>query len=481
MGFEGYGLLVWSWLLGIWLEPARPHPSWPPGVLLVLLGLGLAVTRGLLRWPRSWARLAISGLGLLIVGVGTGLLYSETLASWARIETWTTPFHAARAAPGAIGAIGLGLFAWWRGIVLSRGETDFDSVLSRFRWVVGGLIVALLLAWFGLRGGAARAFQQAVGPLVAGTFCLGLLALALSRLEDIRAESRSLGAGARPIGFNRQWFALVVGLCLTILIGAFVLGQALGLELGGGLVALIAPLADALTLIVVLVAAPPILLAAWVAELLTPLLRALHVDQILQELIEFLGQLTRRSEPGQNPGDILPTSVIAGALWLIAGLILGLLGRGLWRAIRRRSASRASETDVEEVRESLWSWPEARAGLAQFFRDLLARLFRRRPAPASPAAASSAAAPSDGADARALYRCLLRRAAAWGRPRLPQQTPHEFERRLASQWPDLAPSLHALTDAYVRSRYAESAPTDPDLPTHWAAIADKLQPEPKKP
>jgi hypothetical protein len=54
---------------------------------------------------------------------------------------------------------------------------------------------------------------------------------------------------------------------------------------------------------------------------------------------------------------------------------------------------------------------------------------------------------------RHIYANLCRLAASRGSPRLPQQTPNEYQERLVEAWPEHAAEIRTITQAYVRAHY----------------------------
>ena len=58
---------------------------------------------------------------------------------------------------------------------------------------------------------------------------------------------------------------------------------------------------------------------------------------------------------------------------------------------------------------------------------------------------------------RYFYLSTVRRAGQAGQPRIPGQTPYEYEADLGERFTELEPDLSGLTEAFVRARYGYEA------------------------
>src|SRR5262249_20974214 len=123
-------------------------------------------------------------------------------------------------------------------------------------------------------------------------------------------------------------------------------------------------------------------------------------------------------------------------------------------------------SEGDEERELMWSWNA-------LWSALLASLRRLRPARRKRSAVladTAIAAERDPDSMRALYQTILRWCHQRGRPRLPFETPAEFEAKLTDYLP--ASLSDALTAAYAQARYGEQAVPDSDvddLAAQWQA------------
>ncbi|HEY3080881.1 MAG TPA: DUF4129 domain-containing protein [Chloroflexota bacterium] len=448
----------WALLLGFWTR-GESAPLLPAAVVLGLVGVpGLLL--GWLR-RRGWP-LAAQQTVALVVGLAAALA-----ATW--LEHGRAGIAGALAAPApSVLALLLGLLLWRRGLLDAQGRVGHEDIARTFAGGVLALAGCLLLA--ALAGPKSLVLLQgeAVGYLV-GFFAVGLTALALARLEEVRARARP---GAAALAPGREWLGLVLATVLLLLVGALGLGQLLGFDLIGALLRpLLWPLGLLLTVVLVVVGLPLALLlellirvAGWLLPRLGPF-AATDLDR--------QGLFNRLRDRG--PTEPIPPELLALAQWLAVGAVVGL---ALWLVARAVAfhRERRSEDGVEEERDSVWSWALFRAALRDWLAGLRGRLTRRPVVPATPAAVAAEPASPAATTIRQLYRELLRLASVRGAPRRPDATPFEHLPRLqATLGPDEA--LADLTRAYVRARYGALPPDEADL-ERLRAWWEHRQPEP---
>ena len=436
-------LYPWAMLLGVWVAPVSSQglaaPLLSAASVLALLGLGQAVTRNVSRrgWPLRLSQLAVVGIGALTAFVLVALQYS--------LAPWLVPLFAYLFA----------LFLWSRGIVHGRGRMEFDVVERAFGRGVVALVLYLLAA---MTAPTAADLQGRAGLWVVGFFVAGLSSLALTRLEDVREESRARGLPAPALG--RQWLPVTLAVVVGTLLLTLLVAQLLSFNLIGALaMPLLRVLFFVVGIVVLIIAIPLAILLALVVQAL----RALLPDRALEPLPAVeqawsLDELRRAIERQE-----LPPELLAAVQWLTIGMVVlvGLLlvaRMVLWRQERERKPG------DDEERDSVWSWSELAAIVRTWLSDLLARLFPRRVATASTAATISPTTPESPAalTVREVYRQLLALGASVGRPRGRHTTPREHLPALQDGL-DPDDDLDELTRTYERARYGSSAPTDPEV------------------
>jgi hypothetical protein len=165
--------------------------------------------------------------------------------------------------------------------------------------------------------------------------------------------------------------------------------------------------------------------------------------------------MTLPQAPVAGTADIAPTVVLA-LKWLAVAAIIALVIFFLARAIRRYRDRRARE-DIEEIRESLFSWRALRDDLKELFKSMGQR-FRRKPA-AAPAFHFDEDAVGR-LDIREIFRHLQWEAGRSGIPRRPHETALEYSKRIENIVPDSTVPLDDLTDVYENVRYGETSPPE---------------------
>lgn len=478
---EAAWMYPWSLLLGLWLRPGGGAPLLPAPSIFALLLLGRAATRGARRlgWPLGLARAALVALGLLAVAVavvlvhGVGVLDAAARAALAR----TLPDVLLVNPQPPVFAAALGSFLWWRGTVRGRGELGFDDLEGAFRQGVLGL-VAFLAAAAASESASYQAVEGEAAPYVLGFFFAGLVSLALARLAAVREQSQA--RQGRAPAFSREWLAVLLGVVGGLLLVALLFAQLVTFDLIAAIWRPIGgPLGTAaswLLLAILLPIALLIELIVYVARLL------LHPGEPPPRppQDDLAGQLQRLVRGQEASG--LPAGVAEAARWgavaLIAAVVLATLARAVYWFV---DAERDDE--VEEERDSVWSWASLRHALGAWLRSLYGRWFRRPRAATAPLTAASDAAvapPPMVATVRAIYRELLALGRLAGSPRSPTATPYEHLPRLqAALDPD--EDLAGITEAYVQARYGAEPPSDArvrDVRARWERVVAHARPPP---
>jgi hypothetical protein len=164
-----------------------------------------------------------------------------------------------------------------------------------------------------------------------------------------------------------------------------------------------------------------------------------------------------------NPLTRAELDALPGVLGLAVLLIVGWY---MFFLLRRRV--QADAADIVEDSSSLWSWGRALERLRARLLALRSRVERGRGQLAE--LVNEYRAPRD---MRAVYRQLLRWAAAHGHPRRPGMTPLELAEQLERAYPERRPELHAITLYYNAARYGAATESEQTL-EHARALLDAL-------
>jgi hypothetical protein len=178
----------------------------------------------------------------------------------------------------------------------------------------------------------------------------------------------------------------------------------------------------------------------------------------------LIARLRNTTQPLDNTAGNMtspfPTNVVPKELplwatilikWVVAAIIIGLVVWILARTVGRFRARRARE-EIEEVRESLFSWKGLRDDLKLFF-NMMGQRFKRKEGAGTPAFDENDKGPLD---IREIYRHLQWEAGKVGVPRRRHETPDEYALRLKRYAPDTSEPLTDITAVYKNVRYGEN-------------------------
>ena len=452
LGMDATWLTPWTAILAGTTQ-GPPHGLSLPRLfgLLVVALLGTRLL-GTLRLPlgaqQALAGLLAIGTGLVLIGVH---LYSEyPLLGQGWIVAWLGDLAALQSG-GMSGLVllGVGLYAWGRGISLAQNRLETAAVGFYLRWGI--------IAWFWLHlyGLIARA-DAPLGWLFL-FFFFGLLAVGLSRVEEVHR-----GRGAVRSPFNASWLAIMASSAL----GAVGLGFAATLVLSRGLVvrvwSALSPLGAALRWLLYRFVELAFLLLMPLLEWLTRALAPAAEDLMSRRTPVVVATPAPVPQPAGVP---LPVrALIWAALGLgflfIVALVVTVLRRGEEQAEPWLARGAAWEATGGTTGNGL-------GARLQRLRDRLAGALRAM-RPLSYALAS----------VREMYASLLRLAAWRGIPRDEAETPYELERRLDGTWPQAEEAVGSITEAYVRAHYGErsfSAAEVEVLRAHWERLQQLME------
>jgi Domain of unknown function (DUF4129) len=459
-------------LLSAWARPRDGQAAWLPLLACLALPAAFALRHMLESAPAP-------GTARLVATVLAGLAWALVAARLcAPHGYWQVDAPRAALVFGAAfgGREGSGLqplafwaslLLWWRGHVLLDWQPGFDEILDRFR----------------------------LGCLVAGT------------IAALAASTDSPGSHA-PVQLEE---VLAIGVFFAAALVTTSLGRRR--EMAGGLQITrvsdsgSAPARSSLTLaplVVIAVALLALGLAAWGAESLSPqaLAPAVALAGRVLELfgaafIWSLGQLAtlwpgvtppvsseRPIQP--SPGQANPLPPFLGQLFAWFGsliLLASVAGAiAVWvfiYAAVRHALARDVEDEIRAVvgTDDNRPRPIAPRGpptVLALFARLFRALFRQTHAATKPVAGRvmSGEARHPAVDSiRAIYQAYLAWTAQHGCPRRADETPDEFNRRLAELHPEIATQATLVTHLYVSARYGSQPCSPADLRQAQSALA----------
>ena len=376
-----------------------------------------------------------------LLGVGSGI---PSLLVLANMNTGFGYIPAETLISGDAGSIvsiaGTLLFLmiiWWRGSSVAREEITLDAVRSGF---LGGLAVLFVTALLD-----SLVEERVVsGFLVVGFFAVGLVGLSLARFSSESGETHAM---------SREWVMPIIGsVAAVVVLGLIISGIGLGglddvtretLKFGGraGFWVL-----RPVLLLMGLLAAGLVEVGNWLTGLFgggdfTALIDA------QARLIDFQEGLREQAEEKESP-----TALFTVIKWFALLVAVSLAGFVVYRLFRsRRFTSR--ESDVEETRESLFTWGRANDDLAGMLAGWWKKMF--------PVQERESDGGKEPATPREYYHGFLGLAARLGKPRRDWETPNEHQRGL---W-GLLPSdpVYRIVQRFQRFHYGRAEQDDTGL------------------
>lgn len=341
---------------------------------------------------------------------------------------------------------------WWRGGSIAHDDVTLDTVRSSFQWGMVVVFGAVLIH-------SLSSASLVSGFLIVGFFGVGLAGLALARFSSEAGDSQNMALD--------WWAPIVVSVAVVLLLGLLI--SAAGL---GGLDDVTRALLKIIGNIGFWVLKPILLGLGYLAGLLVAVgnwISSMFGGGDLSGLERAQEQIRQFHENMQNQtGEKGFPSVLAALAKFLAFVVsVSLAGWLLHRIYRFRRLLR-SAGEVEETRESVFSWTRANQDLASFVGDWWDKLVavggagpKKAPEPQNP---------------REFYHALLALAARLGRPRQEWQTPKEHQGTLLGLFP--GEPVSRIVDGFELAYYGGSQAEERDIERlryDWVAINDFVE------
>ena len=413
--------LIWSYLLSFYVQTLRFSPN-----LRGFAGVSISLLSVLILSHLH------TGMGIIPVGsfLGAGL---DTVFRQVLVFAFL-------------------VLLWWRGSTIAHDETTLDTMRSSFQWGMVVLFVAVLMDSLS----DARIIN---GYLIVGFFGVGLAGLSLARFASEASDAQEMSLD--------WWVPIGVSVGAVLLLGLLI--SAVGL---GGL--------DDVTRLVLKMALTigfwvikPLLLAlGFVAGILVALgnwLSSMFGGGDLSGLERAQEQIRQFHESMQaEAGDGGPPSLLVALLkWLGFLAATGVAIWILYRVFRFRRLLRVPG-EVEETRESLFSWKRANDDLSALLNEWWNNLVsagnrgdKPDPEPRTP---------------REFYHALLRVASRLGRPREEWQTPREHQGTLQGLLP--GEPVRRIVDGFQSAHYGDIEPGQQEIEAlhqAWSGMSEVAQ------
>jgi hypothetical protein len=470
---EAFWVSPWLSFMGLFPFFAETRPVLSLASVIVVVVVSLVVTRIFTRQKLPmWAiQCSIIGCGLvtmlLVLGVeyadGYGFLTGQWFIHTGQVLGDTF------ANPGTIVvAILAVIYLWWRGIMLGQSTSYFRDIYRSF---ILGMIALIVLIIFWQISAASGRFAKpgpGIGLNVIAFFFFGLMAVAVCHFYTMRSTMPREEAALTSV---RRWLPIMLGVIGGVVLIGFGVASLMSSDflgsVGHGLNVVGGFLGKIFNYIVI----PIIYLAEGLVKIFMWFLNLIRGSQAEQPA--ETGNMTMPQIPGTEPGKLSP-AVTETIKWVVIAIIIGVIIFILAKAISRFQRRRARE-EIEEIRESLWSWRGLRDDLKLFF-NMMGQRFKRK-APAEPRYRFDENA-TGRLDVREIYRYLQWEAGRSGIARRRHETADEYKGRLERFVPDGSAPLNSLTDLYKSVRYGEINATESQVDSAnslWQTIRGLLR------
>jgi hypothetical protein len=445
---EAFWVAPWLTWIGNFSFFYEQRPVLSLASVIIIVVVSLVITR--VFTPKSWPlwkiQLTVIGSGLLTMLLVIAVEYSDgyTLLSGAWFshigQVLGDTFSSAGTVSVAIPTI---VYLWWRGIVLGQSTSYFRDIYRSFLLGMGAIILLIILWQITAASGNMPKPGADIGANVIAFFFFGLLAIAISHLYNMRRAMPKEDAKLTSVW---RWLPVMLGVIGGMVIIGFGVASLMSPEfidaVGRGANAVMGVLIKIFEYIsypFVYIAMGLVYAFKWFISLFAQQQQDQDASSANQSMPDW-GE--------NNQGAELSPLVISIIKWTLLAIIIALVIFFLAKAVARYRARHAQE-DMDEVRESLFSWKALRDDIAEMFRSM-----RRKPKPPK-APEHIFDENAAGLDIREIYRHMQWEAGRSGIPRRRHETTEEYARRIRHIVPDSTKPLNKLTGMYENVRYGE--------------------------
>lgn len=468
---EAFWVSPWLSWIGNWpvFYEARPILSLTSVIIIIVLSLVITRIFTPKTWPLWKIQLTIIGSGVLTMLLVLAVEYSDGYtflsAGWfghTAAVLGDTLSHAGTIAV-AIPAI---VYLWWRGITLGQSTSYFKDIYRNFLLGMGALVLLIIFWQISSSSGKIPSPGADIGINVIAFFFFGLLAIAISHLYNMR---RAMPKEEAKLTSVWRWLPVMLGVIGGMILIGFGVASAMSpdfidaISRGANVVlGFLGKVLEYISIPFIYIAQGIIMAIAWFLRL--------FAGEQQQQQGDMSGNMTPNWE--QNESVQLPEAAIAAIKWTVLAIVIALVIFFLARAIARYRARHAQE-DVDEVRESIFSWRNFRDDLKEMFRSL-----RRKPKPPKAPEYQYDEDDVKQLDVREIYRHMQWEAGRSGIPRRRHETAEEYARRIRQFVPDGTKPLGNLTHMYENVRYGEEMPSvdkKKDANNLWQALRGMIR------
>jgi hypothetical protein len=448
---EAFWVSPWLGWIGVWpfFSESRPVLGLPSVIIVIVVSLLVTRIFTSQKLPMWAVQTIVIGCGLvtmlLVLGVEYADGYTFLSGRWFGhiVQVLGNTFDNPSTIVVAIPAIA---YLWWRGIMLGQSTSYFKDIYRSFLLGMVALI-ALIIFWqiSSSSGGFAKPGAD-IGLNVIAFFFFGLLSIAICHLYVMRSTMPREEAKLTSVW---RWLPIMLGVIGGMVLIGFGVASALSPDLiesiGRGADAVFGFLGKILEYIIW----PIVYLFQGLVIAFKWFIGLFGGGQPGQQ--EMTGNMTMPDAPAVTLSELSPL-VTAIIKWSVLAIIIGAVLFFLAKAISRYRERHARE-DIDETRESLWSWRGIRDDLKLLFK-MMGDKFKKKPPAAPPYVFDENAA--GRLDIREIFRHLQWEAGRSGIARRRHETAVEYADRLQRIVPDSSSPLHDLTGIYENVRYGET-------------------------
>jgi hypothetical protein len=448
---EAFWVSPWLSWIGLWpfFSESRPVLGLPSVIIVIVISLLVTRIFTSQKLPMWAVQTIVIGGGLitmlLVLGVEYADGYTFLSGRWFGhiLQVLGNTFDKPSTIVVAIPAI---VYLWWRGIMLGQSTSYFKDIYRSF--LIGMVALIMLIIFWQLSASSGRFAKPGadIGLNVIAFFFFGLLAIAICHLYVMRSTMPREEARLTSVW---RWLPIMLGVIGGMVLIGFGVASALSPDffdsIGRGADAVFGFFGTIFKYIFI----PFSYLIEGLVKLFQWFISLLRGSQGLQQ--DITGNLTMPDLPAVTPAELSPV-VTAIIKWSVLAVIIGVVIFFLAKAISRYRERHARE-DIDETRESLWSWRGLRDDLKLLFK-MMGEKFKKKPPVAPPYVFDENAV--GRLDIREIFRHLQWEAGRSGIARRRHETAVEYTDRLQNIVPDSGLPLNDLTGMYENVRYGEN-------------------------
>ncbi|MCY4625747.1 MAG: DUF4129 domain-containing protein [Chloroflexi bacterium] len=453
--------LLWSYSVIValtewgWIGWERPPVSLPAATLLA----AAALIPTLLPDDSESVFVRFRGLFLpLQVLLLAFVVRTQTADGYALLDPeW---FNALWAGPQLfLGAVAYGTFLLWRAGTCTSPLPVPERLHTRFLFGLAVFFFALLFAFFADNEFDSRSPLLSLGIYGVTYFGVGMAAIAIANLRDIRREMvRRSDTGLPSL---REWMAVPLATIVGMLFTSLVFSAFFSFDLARLLLIPLEYIARGIAIAILYGIIFPL---SFLAGGLTWLLQRLVGTNMEEEQNGDAAQLTDDPLLVEQGERVLFSDAALLALQWAAGILAALVVIFILARVLNRFRRNRDDDGEEEVSESLGAWSYFKQDLSMFLAWLMG-LFRRKERPAPVEEYTPVAVTGDTGGLRRdftireIYQGLLWEGRTVGRPRRNAETPFEYGTRIHPLDTTEEHALEDITQAYVEARYGSEDPS----------------------